>query len=92
MKLIFKSDISLNEYENRLTHKSSLVQEFVDAMKDMRVGEYFEYVGNYSKMELIRKAFKVKGWKCTCRTERVSPDKFDKRGLRIFKIRAWRIK
>lgn len=67
---------------------SGKVKEYFDAIENMKVDESFETEGVYCLMESIRKAFKDRGWKCTCRTKRL--EKF-KGSLRIFKIRVWRV-
>lgn len=93
MKLKFETTLLPDDYVRDVWKKypkGSRLRIFAEAIQNMKVGESFEVEGNYCTMETIRAAFKSRGWSVTCRTNRVKPDRWEK-GLRIFKIRAWRL-
>ena len=93
MKLKFEKVLPPDDYTRQVwkrRNRSNRQQEFYEAIEKMKVGESFEVEGVYRVMESIRAAFRMRGWKCTCRTKRVEPTKITK-GLRVFKIRTWRI-
>lgn len=93
MKLKFETTLLPDDYVRDVWKKypkGNRTRKFAEAIEDMKVGQSFEVKGNYCTMETIRAAFKSRGWSCTCRTKKVEPEEFE-RGLRIFKIRAWRI-
>lgn len=93
MKLKFETTSLPDDYVRAVWKrhpKESRVAEYSKAIEDMKIGQSFETQGVYCVTESIRAAFKVRGWKCTCRTTKVVPDKYVGQ-LRVFKIRVWRI-
>jgi hypothetical protein len=93
MKLKFETTLLPDDYVREVWKKypkGTKLREFAEAIDKMKIGESFEVEGVYNTAEIIRQAFKSRGWTCTCRATRRYPEKIEK-GLRVFKIRAWRL-
>ena len=88
MENVGDADTYVALHWNRPRPKSGFYQHIFNSIRDTKVGESFEVEGTYCQSETIRRAFRDRGMRCTVRTlrtERMTG------GLRIFKIRAWRV-